>query len=357
MNKARVLIVDDETLVLKAISRELRELHYELVLVDNSKDAIENINNNQFDVIVVDYHMPFQSGLDVLMVSKNTQPNAIRVLMTGDGDLNIVVNAINEGNIFKYISKPWQGNQLVNVISEAVSKKQLIDEKSEIVTSILQEKTEWLEITKRLEHRMVKVNEQGVQALMKVIQAKDMELYNHSIKVAYVVDVIAESLKYSEAERKYLKLAALFHDIGKIAIKDSILYKNGKLDDLERQQMNHHANVSAEILKELDFMQDVAEVVRQHHERYDGSGYPQGLRGNNILQASQVLSLADVYVALREKRPYKIEKTNTESLKIISSESGKAFDPKLVEIVEQALENFIFPAEQILSANLYNILK
>lgn len=348
MKKPIILIVDDEQNVLNAISRSLRELNCELILVDNPDEAIRVINEKQLDVIVADYHMPGNNGLYIIKIAKEVQPDTIRILMTGDSDIDIVVNAVNEGNIFKYIAKPWNRIHLVQLISEAVKNKLMHDEKQELFAIIFKEKSEWSELKKELEHKMISINRQGVQALIKVMRAKDNALYLHSMKVAYVANLIGMAINYSEKDLKYLKLAALFHDIGKIAIRDNILYKEGQLDDYERKQMNYHATVSAEILKEIDFMQEVAEVVRQHHERFDGTGYPKGLAGEKIAHYARVLAIADVYVALREQRIYKEEKSSSESLEIIASEAGKSLDPVLVETAQSILKDLVLDDEKLL---------
>lgn len=343
MLKPQVLIVDDEPSVLQSIKRILRLADWDVVLESDSAKAMELINNEVFDVVIADYHMPALNGLDLLVASKNKHPNTVRILMTGDGDSDIVINAVNEGNIFKYISKPWNNTQLLDLVTAAVIQKQREDEKRELMKGILKEKSEWAEIIKNLEHRVVTLSGQGVQALLKVIQAKDMELYIHSLRVTWIADRIAECAGFAETDRQYLRLSALFHDIGKIAIRDNVLYKEGKLDDLERQQMNHHATVSADILMELDFMQDVAEIVRQHHERYDGKGYPKGLVGKRIHPSARVLTLADIFVALREKRAYKEGKTNSEALEIIRKEAGGALDPELTAMADEMLLTIVIP--------------
>lgn len=347
MEAVRILVIDDEPLILKSIQRVLRLQGWEIRALDSVAEAFEAIEREWFDVIIADFHLMSGNGLEVLLYAKSRQPDAVRILMTGDGDLDIVVSAVNEGNIYKYISKPWDNEYLISLLSDSVRKKQRGDERRELMQTILKEKSEWAEITQSLEHRVVQLSAQGVQALMKVINAKDPELFVHSLKVAWVAEKLGRVEKYSEMGLKYLNLAALFHDIGKIAIRDNILYKDGKLDDLERKQMNHHAEVSAEILKELDFMQDVADIVRQHHERYDGKGYPEGLAGTRILHAARILTVADIYVALREKRPYKEGKSNEETLRIIQSESGKALDPHLVQVAVDLLRGVEIPEEEL----------
>lgn len=349
MPRPRVLIVDDEPNVLQSISRILRLSDWDIVLESDSRQAMEVLVKETFDVVIADYHMPNYNGLDVLVACKNRCPHTIRILMTGDGDSDIVINAVNEGNIFKYISKPWNSSQLFNLVTAAVIQKQRDDEKRELMQGILKEKSEWAEIIQNLEHRVVMLSDQGVQALLKVIQAKDMELYVHSLMVAWIADRIAVCAGFTETDRQYLRLSALFHDIGKIAIRDNVLYKEGKLDEVERQQMNHHATVSADILMELDFMQDVAEIVRQHHERYDGKGYPKGIAGKRIHPSARVLTLADIYVALREKRAYKDGKTNEEAMEIILQEADGAVDPELTEMAKELLLTVRIPDLDVLS--------
>ena len=330
--KPKILFVDDEECILRSLERALREQDWDLITFSDPEAALKHLEVWRCDVIVSDYRMPVISGLEVLRSSRDIQPDAARILMTGFADIDIIIEAINQGNIFKYIAKPWENEKLIKTLNEAIDAKRKADDGKALLQSVLEEKSEWTTLSHKLEHQITAVHRQGVQALLKVIQAKDMELYQHSLRVTFYAMQLGERVGLKKQELEALHLAALFHDIGKIAIRDSVLYKEGKLDEAERRSINYHSTVSAEILVGMDVMQDVTDIVLQHHERWDGSGYPDGLRGNQINRAARILSVADIYTAMRETRPYKEGKTSEEALEVIRESSGKALDPKLTEL-------------------------
>jgi putative nucleotidyltransferase with HDIG domain len=338
------MIVDDEHQVLKALDRTLRETGFEVTLYDDPLRAIENMDESHWDLIIADYRMPKLSGLEVLKAAKQNAPYAVRILMTGYADIDVIIKAVNEGSIYKYIAKPWDNQQFLSIVQESVDYKLKNDENRRLVSEIMAENSEWSGIAKSLEHKIMEMSEQGVQALLRTIRAKDEALYKHSLSVAWVSGRVGDSLGLKKADSQTLRLAALFHDIGKIAIRDRILLKTDKLDPDEREQMIHHPEVGAEILKEMDFMREVSEVVLQHHERHDGSGYPRGLSGGSIKTLARILSISDIYVALKEERSYKLSFSNDEAMTIIKNEAGKAVDEIIVERFYKAMSHVEIPS-------------
>lgn len=331
MTQVHMMIVDDEHQVLKALDRTLRDTGFEVTLYDDPQKAIENMDESHWDLILADYRMPKVNGLEVLKAAKQNAPDAVRILMTGYADIDVIIKAVNEGSIFKYIAKPWDNEQFLKTIHESIGHKLKNDENKKLVKEIMAENSEWSGITKSLEHKILQMSEQGVQALLRTIRAKDEELYKHSLSVAWVAGRVGESLGLKKSDSQTLRLSALFHDIGKIAIRDSILLKTDKLDPDERAQMIHHPEVGSEILKEMDFMREVSEVVLQHHERHDGGGYPKGLAGGAIKTLARILSVSDIYVALKEERSYKASLSSEAAIQIIKNEAGKAVDEIIVE--------------------------
>lgn len=328
---ANIMIVDDDIQVLNALVRVLRTTEYQVSLYNDPQKAVQQMDSVTWDVIICDYRMQGINGLEVLKTAKRLVPDAVRILMTGYSDIDVIIQAVNEGSIFKYLSKPWDNQQLLLLIEESVMHKQKADHNNQLINDILAENSEWSLIANSLEYRMMQMNEQGVKALLKTIKAKDESLYQHSLSVAWVALRIGDSLRLRKADLQTLRLSALFHDIGKIAIRDSVLTKNDSLDLYEREEMIHHPEVSAEILKEMDFMREVSEIVIQHHERCDGSGYPKGLTDSGIKLLSKILAVSDVYVALRERRSYKAALTRDEALHMIQLDAGKGLDATIVE--------------------------
>lgn len=172
--------------------------------------------------------------------------------------------------------------------------------------------------------------EQNLNILTKVIESKDPALFTHSLKVGEVAKAFSQYLGLSKEKQYNIYYSGLLHDIGKIAIRDQILYKSDRLTDIEFNKMKDHAIIGSEIIRQGVALENIADIVKQHHESYDGSGYPLGLKGEEILFGAQVLTIADVYVALTEKRSYKKAYGLHKIINIMSLQAGKKFNEKMI---------------------------
>jgi len=339
MKRPKLLFVDDEKAILKAIRRVLFDGDYEVDYCNDPSEAIALIDSHAYDVIITDFRMPHITGMQVLIHAREKLPDAKRILMTGYSDIDVIINAINDGNIFKYISKPWENEDLKKIIEEAVAICIKEKESTQLLNQVLNEKGEWQALVHDLENQIYSINEQGINMLMKVIESKDEELMAHSKRVANYGLKLAQKLDLNRRSTTALDLASKFHDIGKIAIRDSILYKPGELEDHEYDEMMHHPKVGAEILLEMEFMKEVAEIVYQHHERYNGSGYPEGLRGKNIAIEARIMGIADYFDALTSERSYKGAVPKDEVIAMLLEEKDGLFDAELVDIFVDIIRN------------------
>jgi len=325
-----VLIVDDELGVIRAIRRVLSTEEYELFETTDPREAIQILKDNDIDVILSDNRMPGLTGIELLMQSKQISPNTVRILMSAYSDFEVVIAAVNDGAIFHYIVKPWSNEKMIEIIRNAMEYKCEQQEKEQIINSLLQNKTEWTDLVGQLNNKIHSSQEKAVRALLKVLEVKDRDLYVHSQHVTEIGLKIADALQLSEQQKEYVKLGGLFHDIGKISIRDNILYKQGKLDSGEFNEMKNHPAVGAEILKELDFLQHISNIVLQHHERMDGRGYPAGIAGEEILLEARIIAIADSYDALVADRVYRKGMTQEEAIAILRQASGSHYDEELL---------------------------
>jgi putative two-component system response regulator len=335
--KNSLLIVDDEIMVVRSLVRALDNGKYDFLFTADVKEALDILGSTPVDVIISDQRMPDMTGLELLMKAKALQPTAVRILMSGYSDIDIVIAAINEGRIYQYVAKPWDNDKLVETVAAAVLQKADEDEKAAILDYRLENVENWKTVISRLNSELEKKKSSTVNALIKVLKVKDNDLYKHSRSVAETSVLLAGLLGLSDDQKEALRYAGLFHDIGKIAIRDKIMYKPGALDENEFAVMKDHPAVGADILREADFPDAVARIVEQHHERADGGGYPRGYRSGNILPEAEIIAVADSFEALRESRVYKKGMSPEDALKILCGNDRHKYSAAVIGALEKAV--------------------
>lgn len=331
MVTCRILIVDDDINVMKALMRTLNCLSCELHATDKPEEAINELYSKKYDIIITDQRMPDITGLEVLKEAQKIDDDILGILITGYSDMEVAVAAINDINLFRYIAKPWNNDELVNIVKEAMLVR---TERIEQINYAIQNTKEIEWHRQKIDGFIKEIDKLKIQtknALMKLIEAKDSTVYEHSIRVADYAMLIAEVINIRDERKEILKQAALFHDIGKIAIKDQILDKPMHLDEDEFNKIKQHPLVGFGILSELENMQEVAQIVCQHHERLDGKGYPFGISGVFLLEESKILSVADSYDALTSDRAYRKALSKEEALTILMEGTKGQYDIKVVE--------------------------
>jgi len=329
--KHSVMIVDDEIMVIRSIVRVLGNEDYNYHFTTDPTAAVKILGNTPIDVIISDQRMPHMTGLELLMQAKRVSPASIRILMSGYSDFDIVIAAINDGQIYQYITKPWNNEKFIHTVYNAIKNKEETDEKERIIAYRLEDTGKWTAMINQLNKELEIKKENSVNTLLKVLKAKDYKLYQHSAYVAETAVLLAGILKLQEDQIESIRYAGLFHDIGKISIRDKIMYKDGSLNDEEYEQMKNHPTVGSEILREVDFLGGIADIVVQHHERIDGKGYPKGMKQNEIMLESQIISVADSFEALIENRVYRDKMETEDALKILAEGKGSRYNADVVD--------------------------
>lgn len=346
-----LLIVDDEENILRSLKRLLSKQTYLIKCTTSHLEALDFMRHEAVDVLISDQRMPHMSGMELLSQAKKISPSTVRILLTGYADFEVMVSAINEGLLFHYISKPWNDDHIKDTIQKALLWKQENDEKEYILQQRLDEVSSWAKTISHLQEQITDVQQRMLHSSLKIVELKDPTLYQHCIRTSMLASLIAAYLPgYPAEDLAHLKIAALFHDIGKITIKDEVFYSNNRFTETEYSEMKRHPKVGYEILKTLGMHKNVQTIVHQHHERLDGSGYPLGLRTEKIALGAKILTVADVFDALTSDRPYHKGMSYKDAGALISSELHTHYDPTIVA----ALLKIVADGHNFASPKIYN---
>jgi putative nucleotidyltransferase with HDIG domain len=326
----RILFIDDDKNVRTAFARSLRGQGYEVDLADTPEAAHTFVGQHEYAVIASDYRMPDANGIDVIDDLQRLQPNATFMLVSGECDRDLVLEAINGHDITNVIAKPWDTGEIRDIVRRGIGtyverSKQLGVQQGAVLASRSLE-----EMRSRMATVVAQAERHVVDMLVSMIARRDPLTHAHCRRVAAYARVLAKAMGASERMCAAIEAGALLHDIGKIVVPDSILRKPGTLDPQERTLMQQHPTVAAELLAPFESLRDARDIVMQHHERWDGGGYPQGLSGAASTLGARIVAVADALDAMltggAHQRPLSIEFAwNT-----IVAGGGTQFDPQVV---------------------------
>ena len=288
--KAQILIADDEPSVRDILSRKLIEEGYKCILASDGNIALRKLNALQFDLALLDITMPGKSGIDILKEIKVKYPDTAVIMITAIAEAETAIKAMKMG-AYDYIIKPVDLNALIVSIDRALDKRRLL----------LENKTYHFRLEEKVEEQTRKIREaflNSIKSLAYALEAKDKYTSGHSQRVTEIAVAIAQEMGMPQDKIERIRLAGLVHDIGKIGVRESILNKPAKLTDEEYQQVMAHSAIGERILSPIIEDKEVLKMVRHHHERYDGFGYPDGLSGEEIPQGARILAVADAYTNL-----------------------------------------------------------
>jgi len=338
MYNHRIFVVDDEPMNLVLIEQILGEQQYtNLVMINDPREVLEKYREQRPDLILLDINMPHLDGYQVL-----EQINALKdelmppvVVLTAQNSRELLLKALSLG-ARDFITKPFDLNELLlrvrNLLDVHLAHQLMYEQKSTLETMV-QQRTEELHSTRL----------QVVQRLGMAAEYRDEETGNHILRMSHICALLAEAVGWDEAQCDLILNASPMHDIGKIGIPDAILLKPGKLEPDEWEIMKSHATIGAKLLSgdESELFRMSQEIALSHHEKWDGSGYPSGLKGEEIPLSGRIAALADVFDALTSERPYKKAWSIEAALELIQENSGKHFDPNLVEVFEPNLPQIL----------------
>ena len=338
MNNARILIVDDEPANLKLLDRMLSGQGYQgLVLVEDSRLVVEIYQQKRPDLILLDINMPYLDGYQVMEQLKALNDPLLPpiIILTAQHSKDYLLRALAAG-ARDFIGKPFDRNELLmrvrNLLDAQLAHRMVYDQKG-VLEDLVRARTE------ELRHTRLQV----VQRLGMAAEYRDEETGNHILRMSHTSALLARSIGWSEADCELILNASPMHDIGKIGIADAILLKPGKFEPQEWEIMKTHAAIGGKLLEgdDSDLMRMAREIALTHHEKWDGSGYPNGLAGEAIPRAGRIAALADVFDALTSSRPYKKAWSIEASVDLIRENRGKHFDPILVEVFLRELPGIL----------------
>ena len=334
----KIIAVDDEIGIVDSLSIFLKRTGYQFVGVTDPMEAIEKVKNEHFDLMILDFIMTPFHGDQVVEEIRKFNKDLYILLLTGHKDLAPPLETIKKLDIQGYCEKSDKFDQLLLLIESGIKSIKQMNE----IKSINNQLSDTYE---KLEQAYL----ESIETLRYTVEAKDIYTRGHSDRVAEYSVLIGKKLGLSEEELKTLHLGGLFHDIGKIGVPDSILQKSSTLTDDEYSQIKQHPNIGVHILSNASIFQDILPIVEHHHEKFDGSGYPSRLKGNDIPYLARITSVVDSFDAMTSRRSYRDSLSMENVISELKNCSGTQFDPDIVNLFLDILENDFSSIQEIMN--------
>lgn len=332
MKIERILIADDEADIRELLGDFLEDEGYECLMASNAFEALEKFKqDSDIDLVMSDIRMPGKTGLELLSDIKEIDEDVMVVMISAVKDIESAISAMSKG-AYDYVAKPFKLTEVALIAKKAIEKRKLVLQNKEYQKGLERMVTEQtVELRNALE-ALDKTYIFTLRALVTALDTRDEETQGHSLRVVKYTLKLAELMGWrDQGQLQILEYGSLLHDIGKIGIPDAILKKPGKLTKEEWEVMKTHPEVGYKILNKIEFLEEASQVVLHHHEKVDGTGYPTGLKKDDIPIGSRIFAVADTVDALTSERPYRKALTFEIALNEIKKFSGIQFDSQVVE--------------------------
>jgi putative nucleotidyltransferase with HDIG domain len=332
----RILVLEDEASIQSLVRAMLKVRGFECDCAGSIADARALIQHARYDIVLVDVNLPDGSGLQ--LVEESGAGEMLVIVMTGSNDIQTAVQAIRNGAI-DFITKPFTVGQFLQRVDKALEEwrsRESLHGYAHALETLVHMKTEELSRTSR---QIDDVCDMTVAALGAALNLKDHETADHCTRVSQNCVRLGSLLSLSDYEMKYLRWGAYLHDVGKIGVPEQLLMKKGPLLPEERKVMERHPAMGYAMLRNIDFLEFATDVVIAHHERFDGSGYPRGLRGDSIPLNARIFAVVDTLDAMTSDRPYRAALPFSAFKAELRHTSGTLFDPEIVDAFMSAPES------------------
>ena len=371
MTSWSVLCVDDEPSILSALRRVLRTEGCRILTAGSGAEALALLEAEPVDVVVSDMRMPVMDGARLLAEVRARWPGTARVLLTGYADMEATVLAINEGQIYRYIHKPWDETELRLTVRQA-AERQVLQRERDRLQQLTQVQNEELQVLNTgleqrvaertaelgLAHERLKKNYLAtIRVFAGLLDMRNGLLGGHGKRVADLARRIAVAMEVPSDQVQDIFVAGLLHDIGFMAVPDTLLAKPvGRYTPDEMQLYQRHAPLGAQSLMALDDMQSVASLIRSHHERFDGKGYPDQIAGSAIPLGSRILAVADTWDDLLQGHLTGAQLKQAEAQTLMQRARGIQFDPEVVDVILQLTQVEVPKVLKLQPVNTENLL-
>jgi putative nucleotidyltransferase with HDIG domain len=355
MPAERILIVDDEEPIRDFVSAMLISANYLCRQAASGREALALLDSGEeFSLMLSDLMMPGMDGTMLLESSKERFPDMPVIMVTAVTDVSVALGAIRNG-AYDYLLKPFEREQLLATVRRALENRRLKLENRNYQTHLEAIVTARTEQLKQAIDRLERSYDITLEALGNALDLKDAETEGHSKRVTAYTIAIARAMGLSADQIRVIARGAFLHDIGKMAIPDEILKKPGPLDPEQKAIMQEHCYRGYQILKRIPFLTEAAEIVYAHQEKFDGTGYPRGLKGEDIPLGARIFSIADTLDAMTSDRPYRARLPLSAAREEIERWSGRQFDPSVVRIFLSMPENIWSDLRRDIDAQSYPV--
>ena len=342
----RILCVDDEPNILSALKRMFTLVGFSLTCVESGQEAIKLMESQNFHIVISDMRMPSMSGVELFEHIKLTHPEVIKILLTGYSDLDSAIAAVNRGEVYRYFTKPWNESEIINTVQSAIEYLNLKTEKDRLLAVTQAQNIQLNELVATLEEKvqdrtqnLTLANQRlkesyfsSIKSFSNLLDLRHMKLLDHSKLVADLSMKIGISMNLDTEVCQELFISGLLHDIGKIGLSDRVLAtKVFNLPQSDLEVYKAHGSMGSSCLKGLEGMKTISENIKYHHERFEGNGYPEGLKAEKIPMGARILGVVETYFELLEGDLTQSNKSSVEAQTIVLRYKNSAFDPNVVD--------------------------
>jgi putative nucleotidyltransferase with HDIG domain len=331
-----VLVVDDEEPIRNALKKFLVQQQFEVYAAGSGEEALQQLKRHKVALMLCDIRMPGTSGVDLVPLALEIEPDLAILMLTAINDATSAALCMQRGAM-DYLTKPIELADLGRAVQRALKRREMLLENRQLNQWLKEEVTTRTAELQRERNKLERISVATLEALINALEAKDPYLRGHSARVADLSATVASQYGLSDEEVEQVRVAGRLHDIGKIGTREAVMEKQGPLTPEEYEHIKQHVIIGYQILTPLSHLGSIIGAVRHHHERWDGTGYPEGLRGEEIPIGARVIGAAEVYDALTSSRPYQEKLTPEQAVERMNQLSGTVLDPKVFGALSQVV--------------------